>query len=314
MSPADRPLRVIFAGTPEFAVPTLEALLAARHDVVAVYSQPDRPAGRGRPLRPSPVKQCALAHELQVRQPRTLRDPEAQQALSRLGADVMVVVAYGLILPPEVLSAPRLGCVNVHASLLPRWRGAAPIQRAVLAGDAETGITIMQMERGLDTGPMLARESLPIDDTESAGGLHDRLADLGARLLVTTLAALDAGELTPEVQDDAEATYAEKLSKAEAPLDWRRPARDLDRQVRALNPWPVAEARLEDAPLRVWQAVPLQGQAEPPGRIVRAGPDGVDVACGDGLLRLLQVQPPGKRAMRAGDFANGRALAGLILE
>ncbi len=314
MSTAGRSLRVVFAGTPEFAVLTLEALLEAGHEVVGVYTQPDRPAGRGRQLRPSPVKQCALAHDLRVHQPPTLRDAAAQQALAALEPDVMVVVAYGLILPPTVLATPRLGCINVHASLLPRWRGAAPIQRAVLAGDAETGVTIMQMERGLDTGPMLARESLPIGPADTAGELHDKLATLGACLLATTLADLATHGPDAEVQDETLATYAEKLSKAEAHLDWGRPAAELDRQVRALNPWPVAEARLDDAMLRVWRAQPLPGQAEPPGRIVGAGAEGIDVACGEGLLRLLQVQPPGKRAMDAAAFANGRALTGLILE
>lgn len=314
MSRNAHPLRVVFAGTPEFAVPTLEALLAAGHDVVAVYTQPDRPAGRGRQLRPSPVKACAIAHGLEVRQPQTLRDPAAQQALAALDPDAMVVVAYGLILPPEVLAAPRLGCLNVHASLLPRWRGAAPIQRALLAGDTETGVTIMQMERGLDTGPMLAREAHPIGATDTAGDLHDALAVRGARLLASTLARLAAGGLAAEKQDDALANYAEKLSKAEARLDWRRPARELDRQVRGLNPWPVAEARLDDAPLRIWRAAPLPGHAAPPGRVVQAGADGIDVACGEGLLRLLKVQPPGKRAMDAAAFANGRALTGQQLD
>ena len=313
MKPASQPLRVVFAGTPEFSVPTLEALLEAGHEVVAVYTQPDRPAGRGRQLRPTPVKQCALAHDLPVQQPLTLRDETAQDELARHAADVMVVVAYGLILPPAVLAMPRLGCVNVHASLLPRWRGAAPIQRAVLAGDSETGVTIMQMERGLDTGPMLAREALPIGPTDTAGDLHDGLASLGAHLLVATLARLVAGALTPEVQQEALATYAEKLSKAEARLDWRQPAQELDRQVRALNPWPVAEARLDGAPLRIWRATPLPDRAGPPGQVLEAGPGGIDVACGAGVLRLLQVQPPGKRAMDAADFANGRALAGLQL-
>lgn len=314
MTPAAQPLRVVFAGTPEFSVPTLEALLEAGHDVVAVYTQPDRPAGRGRQLRPSPVKQCAVAHELPVHQPLKLRDETAQLVLAGHAADVMVVVAYGLILPPAVLAMPRLGCINVHASLLPRWRGAAPIQRAVLAGDRETGVTIMQMERGLDTGPMLAREALPIGPTDTAGDLHDGLASLGARLLVTTLARLVDGALTPEVQQEALATYAEKLSKAEARLDWRQPAHELDRQVRALNPWPVAEARLDGAPLRIWRATPLPDRAGSPGQVLEAGPDGIDVACGTGVLRLLQVQPPGKRAMDAADFANGRALTGLQLD
>ncbi len=310
---AARPLRVIFAGTPDFAVPTLEALLAAGHDVVAVYTQPDRPAGRGRQVRPGPVKRCALDHGIEVCQPATLRDAQAQRALAALAADVMVVVAYGLILPRAVLDAPRLGCVNVHASLLPRWRGAAPIQRALLAGDAETGVTIMQMERGLDTGPMLARAARPIGPDDTAGTLHDALAGLGARLLVTTLDDLARGTAVAEAQDAVLATYADKLTKEEARLDWAAPAARLDRQVRGLAPWPVAEARLDGATLRVWEAAPLPGHAAPPGRIVGVGSEGIDVACGEGLLRLRRVQLPGKRALPAGDFANGRALLGLTL-
>jgi len=313
MTIASHPLRVAFAGTPDFAVPALEALLDAGHEVAAIYSQPDRPAGRGRKLRPSPVKACALAHDLEIRQPLTLRDPEAQQALAALKLDAMIVVAYGLILPPPVLTAPRLGCINVHASLLPRWRGAAPIQRALLAGDAETGVTIMQMEQGLDTGPMLVKESLAISPTDTSATLHDRLAVLGAQLLTTTLPALDRGELVAETQDPALATYANKLAKTEARLDWSAPAVLLDRQVRGLDPWPVAEARFGDQPLRIWQATPLQGHAEPPGRIVHTGPEGIDVACGDGLLRLLRLQLPGKRPVTAGEFANGRAVLGLTL-
>jgi methionyl-tRNA formyltransferase len=313
MTTIPHPLRVAFAGTPEFAVPTLEALLEAGHAVVAVYSQPDRPAGRGRQLRPSPVKQCALGHGLEVCQPPTLRDATAQQALAALDLDVMVVVAYGLLLPPPVLAAPRLGCINVHASLLPRWRGAAPIQRALLAGDTRTGVTIMQMEQGLDTGPMLAREILPIAADDTAATLHDRLAGLGARLLCATLPALARGEVAAEAQDAAAATYAAKLTKAEARLDWHANAAALDRQVRALLPWPVAETHLDGQPLRIWQAAPRAGAAGSPGRIVAAGPEGIDVACGAGLLRLQRVQLAGKRPVAAGDFANGRPLLGLTL-
>jgi methionyl-tRNA formyltransferase len=313
VSIAPRSLRLAFAGTPEFAVPTLEALLDAGHEVVAVYSQPDRPAGRGRRLRPSPVKQCALDRGLEVRQPTTLRDGDTQRALAALDLDLLVVVAYGLILPAEVLAAPRLGCVNVHASLLPRWRGAAPIQRALLAGDAETGVTIMQMEQGLDTGPMLAVEACPIGPRDTAATLHDDLATRGARLLVEALPALAGGTVEARPQDDTLATYADKLVKAEARIDWTRPAADLDRQVRALNPWPVCEARLDDQALRIWDAEPLPGRDVPPGRVVRAGSDGIDIACGDGLLRLLRVQLPGKRPIAASDFANGRALLDLRL-
>ncbi|ROR34252.1 methionyl-tRNA formyltransferase [Inmirania thermothiophila] len=308
---AASPLRVIFAGTPAFAVPSLEALLGAGHAVVAVYTQPDRPAGRGRRPRPSPVKEAALAAGLAVRQPRTLRDAAEQAALAALGADLMVVVAYGLLLPPPVLAAPRLGCVNVHASLLPRWRGAAPIQRAILAGDGETGVCLMQMDEGLDTGPVLARAATPIGPEETAGELHDRLAGMGARLLVEALPALARGELAPVPQDEAQATYAEKLAKEEAVLDFARPAEELARRVRAFNPWPVAEARLDDGTrLRVWRARALPGGGGEPGRVLAAGREGVDVATGRGVLRILELQRPGGRPLAAGDFVNALPLAG----
>ncbi|HEY5791032.1 MAG TPA: methionyl-tRNA formyltransferase [Gammaproteobacteria bacterium] len=306
-------MRLGFAGTPEFAVPTLQALLAAGHRVAVVLTQPDRPAGRGRKLQPSPVKACALEHGLQLRQPVTLRDSDEQQVLADLALDALVVVAYGLILPPAVLALPRLGCLNVHASLLPRWRGAAPIQRALLAGDRETGVTIMQMERGLDTGPMLACAMTPIAAADNAARLHDRLAGLGARLLVTTLAEHAAGQLRPEPQDDALATYAEKLDKREARLDWSQTAERLERQVRAFNPWPVADTVLDGQPLRVWEALALPGHGAPAGRVLAASRDGIDVACGSGSLRLLRVQLPGKRPVAAADLVNARALAGLVL-
>lgn len=302
------PLRVVFAGTPDFAVPTLEALIASGQQICAVYTQPDRPAGRGRRLTPSPVK-CA-AGELPVRQPASLRDRDTQAALAALEADLLVVVAYGLLLPRAVLAMPRLGCINVHASLLPRWRGAAPIQRALLAGDAETGISIMRMEAGLDTGPVYSRASLPIDAGMTAGQLHDALASLGATTLINTLPEIIAGT-PPQAQDDCLACYADKLDKAEAWLDWQQGAVLLERQVRAFNPWPVAQTRLRGQILRIWRARALMGVANAsPGTILRQDPQGIEVATGDGILRLLEVQAPGKRAISAADFARTRALSG----
>lgn len=303
--------RLVFAGTPEFAVPALDALVAAGHPPVAVYTQPDRPAGRGRKLRPSPVKQAAGSHGLTVMQPPNLREQAVQDELKRLQPDLMIVIAYGQILSRAVLDIPRLGCVNVHASLLPRWRGAAPIQRAMLAGDADTGVCLMHMEAGLDTGPVLARAATPIHAEDTAGTLHDRLARIGAGLLTQQLPAILAGRLKGEPQDDAAATYARKLEKREARLDWRLPARDLHRRVAAFNPWPVAEARWQDRPLRIWRAAALQqpaADAASPGEVLAAGREGIDVATGQGVLRLLELQPPGGRVMSAEAFLGGRRL------
>ncbi len=306
-------LRVVFAGTPEFAARALAALIESPHEVVAVYTQPDRPAGRGRKLRPSPVKALALEHQLPVLQPESLKDPAEQATLAAFKPDVMVVAAYGLLLPQAVLDIPTLGCINIHASLLPRWRGAAPIQRAILAGDAESGITIMQMEAGLDTGPMLLKATTPIGPEENAQGLHDRLAGLGASALLEALAQLPGGELKPEPQNDAEATYAKKLEKGEAAIDWQRPAAGIHRQVRAFNPWPVAQARLAEDALRVWEATVVPGSGKP-GRVVATGRDGIDVATGDGLLRITRLQLPGGRPLSAAEFLNGRDLNGVHLD
>ncbi|PIE82942.1 MAG: methionyl-tRNA formyltransferase [Candidatus Contendobacter odensis] len=303
--------RLVFAGTPEFAVPSLQALLDANYPVVAVYTQPDRPAGRGRQLRPSPVKVRALAADIPVYQPKTLRDPAAQAELAALKPDLLLVTAYGLILPPAVLAIPRLGCVNVHASLLPRWRGAAPIQRAILAGDSETGICIMQMEAGLDTGPVLARARCPIPRGTTGGELHDQLAALGAETLRTILPDLLADNLLPEHQDDCQATYAPKLEKSETELDWQQPALILERQVLAFNPFPIARTVLDNQPLRIWRAhAEAESTTEPAGTVLRDDKAGIVVATGDGVLRLTELQLPGGKAMPIAAFINAHRLSG----
>ncbi|MDG9782748.1 methionyl-tRNA formyltransferase [Metapseudomonas otitidis] len=298
-------LRLVFAGTPEFAAEHLKALLGTPHQIVAVYTQPDRPAGRGQKLMPSPVKQLALQHGLPVLQPPTLRDPAAQEELRALAPDLMVVVAYGLILPQAVLDIPRLGCINSHASLLPRWRGAAPIQRAVQAGDAESGVTVMQMEAGLDTGPMLLKVTTPITAGDTGGSLHDRLAQLGPQAVVQAIAGLAAGTLLGEVQDDALATYAHKLNKDEARIDWSRPADELERLVRAFNPWPICHSTLDGQPLKVLAAEPAEGRGQP-GQILDVSKDGLTVACGEGALRLTRLQLPGGKPLAFADLYNSR--------
>jgi methionyl-tRNA formyltransferase len=307
-------LSVVFAGTPDFSVPALEAIAASRHRVLAAYTQPDRRSGRGLKVEPGPVRRAAEALGIPVEQPPTLKDPSAQAALAALHPDVMVVVAYGLILPQAVLDIPRLGCLNIHASLLPRWRGAAPIQRAIAAGDSRTGITIMRMEAGLDTGPMLSQEAFDIAAGETGGSLHDRLAALGARMIVKALDALEAGAARFAPQDDSLATYAKKLSKAEAVLDWSQPAPALERQVRAFDPWPVAETRLEGQQLRIWAAHAAGGPGDgTPGTVLSADAGGIAVAAGTGVLVLDRVQLPGKRPVAAAELARTRPLAGLVL-
>jgi len=299
-------VRLVFAGTPDFAATALRALIAARHTIVGVYSQPDRPAGRGRKLQPSPVKQVALEHEIPVFQPETLKTPEAQQQLADLNPDVMIVAAYGLILPKAVLEIPTHGCLNIHASLLPRWRGAAPIQRAIAAGDEETGITIMQMDEGLDTGAMLLKSLTAIEQQDTAGSLHDRLAELGGKAIVKALALLEKGELSGEVQNNDLACYARKLSKEEGHIDWSTAAIDIERLVRAFNPWPGTFSDLGDQRIRIHEARALATASDKPaGTVLRRDREGIDIACGTGTLRITRLQLPGSRAQSVNDLING---------
>ncbi|QDA57233.1 methionyl-tRNA formyltransferase [Thermomonas aquatica] len=300
-------MRIVFAGTPEFAVPCLRAA-ANKAEVVAVYTQPDRPAGRGRGLTPSPVKLEAVQRGIPVLQPENFKSALSKRALRALKPDLMVVVAYGLILPQSVLDIPLHGCWNVHASLLPRWRGAAPIQRAIEAGDSETGVCLMQMEKGLDTGPVLLAQALEIGADETGGQLHDRLSALGAQVLADALGLLRATiALPPHPQPDAGVTYAHKIDKAEARLDWMQPAVALANKVRAFNPWPVAEAQLAGERVRIHGAVAIdEAHAAVPGSVLRAGRDGIDIACGEGVLRIRVLQREGGKAITAADYLNAR--------
>ncbi|MFE4113376.1 methionyl-tRNA formyltransferase [Kosakonia sp. YIM B13611] len=300
-------LRIIFAGTPDFAARHLDALLSSEHQVVGVFTQPDRPAGRGKKLMPSPVKGLAEEKGLQVFQPASLRAEENQQLVASLNADVMVVVAYGLILPKAVLDMPRLGCINVHGSLLPRWRGAAPIQRSLWAGDAETGVTIMQMDVGLDTGDMLFKLACPITEEDTSATLYDKLAELGPQGLIATLQQLAQGTAQPQVQDETQVTYAEKLSKEEARLDWSLSAAQLERCIRAFNPWPMSWFVVDEQPVKVWKASVIPSKpTEKPGTIVETSKAGIQVATADGILNLESLQPAGKKAMSAQDLLNSR--------
>lgn len=298
-------MKIVFAGTPEFAAQALAALYDAGHHIPLVLTQPDRPAGRGMALQASPVKQLALDKGSEVFQPPSLKDPAAQEQLRQLAPDVMVVAAYGLILPQAVLDIPRFGCLNIHASLLPRWRGAAPIHRAILAGDEETGVCIMAMEAGLDTGPVLLRESLPIAPTDTAQSLHDKLAAQGARLIVQALAALP---LAAQAQPEAGVTYAAKLDKSESPLDWRRSAAELDRQVRAFTPFPGSTAALDGLQLKIWGAVPAEGRGRP-GEVLSVDKQGIRVACGEGALLLTELQKAGGKRLPAAQFLAGNPLS-----
>jgi methionyl-tRNA formyltransferase len=303
-------MRLVFAGTPDFAVPGLRACLDSGAEVVAAYTQPDRPAGRGRRLTAGPVKQAALAAGIPVEQPASLKTAESQQRLRECAPDLLVVIAYGLILPKAVLAIPRLGCWNVHASLLPRWRGAAPIQRAILAGDTQTGVCLMQMEAGLDTGPVLLSARTPIAPDDTGGSLHDRLAELGAQVLADGLQRVLRGETpTATPQPSEGVTYAHKLEKAEAKLDFASSAAALERKVRAFDPWPVAEAEIAGERVRVWRALALPSpecRLPSPGQIVAASKRGIDIACAEGVLRVLKLQRPGGRVIRATDYLNAR--------
>ena len=307
-----KPLNIIFAGTPDFAAQHLQALIDSPHNVIAVYTQPDKPAGRGKKLQASPVKQLAEQHQIPVYQPKSLRKPETQAELTALHADVMVVVAYGLILPQAVLDAPTYGCLNVHGSLLPRWRGAAPIQRAIWAGDKQTGVTIMQMDAGLDTGDMLHKVFCDIDPQDTSADLYHKLAEIAPNVLIEVLNHLTDGTFTAEPQDDMQSNYAEKLSKEEAKLDWQLSAAQLERNIRAFNPWPMAYLQLTDEQgnpqtLKVYQATVLPSVSQTPGTIISADKNGIQIATADGVLNLLQLQPAGKKPMSTQDLLNGRA-------
>ena len=303
-------LRIIYAGTPDFAVPALQALIQSEHEVVAVYTQPDRPSGRGRKVQFGPVKQVAIDANIPVEQAVSLKDEEAQRTLAAYNADVMVVAAYGLILPQVVLDMPTYGCLNIHGSLLPRWRGAAPIHRAIQAGDKETGVTIMQMAAGLDTGDMLLKVICPITAEDTGQTIHDQLANEGATALLKVLEWVSDDTLKPEVQNESLTTYASKLEKAEAEIDWSQPAKKIDQTIRAFNPWPVAYTQFNGKPLRLFMSKVVSDKTslEPVGTVINESPEGIEVVTGDGILSFSRLQLPGKKAMDVRNFLNGRSL------
>ncbi|NOU51387.1 methionyl-tRNA formyltransferase [Pseudoalteromonas sp. JBTF-M23] len=301
-----KPLRIVFAGTPDFAARHLSALIDSHHEVVAVYSTPDRPAGRGKKLKASEVKMLALEHNLPVYQPESLKTPQAQTELAALNADVMVVVAYGVLLPKAILETPKMGCLNVHGSILPRWRGAAPIQRALWAGDEHTGVTIMQMDEGLDTGDMLHIATCPITTQDTSASLYDKLAQLGPVALLETLEQLSNGTAVATKQDDAQANYAKKLRKEEADIDWQMSAKQIALNIRAFNPWPVCFTQMQNQTVKIWQAEVIDSHGTP-GTVLSSDKDGIVIACAEQALKITQLQPQGKKPMSAQDFLNGRA-------
>ncbi len=306
-------MNIVYAGTPEFAVPALQSLINSEHRVVAVYTQPDRPAGRGRKVQFGPVKQIAVDAGIPVEQPLSLKDAVAQQTLASYKPDVMVVAAYGLILPQAVLDLPRYGCLNIHGSLLPRWRGAAPIHRAIQNGDRETGVTIMQMALGLDTGDMLLKRVCPITAEDTSQTIHDRVAIDGAEALLEVLRLIENGQLEPEPQDDSLSNYAEKLNKAEAEIDWNQPAIEIDLKIRAFNPWPVAFTLLKGKPLRIYMSKVIDQRTDSePGTVIAESPEGILIATGNGVLSFSRLQLPGKKAMDVRDFLNGQSLMGNV--
>ena len=304
-----KPLKIVYAGTPDFAVPALQALIQSKHQVIAVYTQPDRPSGRGRKIQFGPVKQVAVDAGIAVEQPNSLKDEDAQEVLANYQADVMVVAAYGLILPQRVLDLPTYGCLNIHGSLLPRWRGAAPIHRAIQAGDKETGVTIMQMAAGLDTGDMLLKVPSPITAEDTGQTIHDKLASDGADALLKVLEFVAADALTPEVQDESLTCYAHKLEKSEAEIDWSQSAQQIDQTIRAFNPWPVAFTTFNGKPLRIFMSkVENEQLTEPSGTVINESPEGISVVTGEGVVSFSRLQLPGKKAMDVKDFLNGRSL------
>lgn len=306
-------MKIIFAGTPDFSVPTLNALLQSEHDVCAVYTQPDRPAGRGRKIQASPVKQCALESEIPVQQPLNFSSEESLETLASYQADLMIVVAYGIILPTAALNTPRFGCINIHASLLPYWRGAAPIQRAILSGDSETGVTLMQMDKGLDTGNMLAKATYPITESDTSSVLHDKLSTLGAELLIKLLPDVENARLTPVAQPTTDVSYASKLTKQEALLDWNTPAANIQRAVQGFNPWPVAHTLLRGKPLRIWLSKTTKEPVLTPVGQIKTTKNQLFVACNDYYLEILELQPANKRRMSASDYLSAHPINELIL-